>query len=89
MNLRRFSAMLNAGGGAEAVKKPPYVLRASDLDHNFSVVHLKPADGNNSAYIIKRDDGGYTLEGTRTFPVCENGKAVKYRFFASLVASEQ
>lgn len=89
MNLRRFSSMLNGEGGAEAVKKPPYVLRAGDLDHNFSVVHLKPSDGNNSAYIIKRDDGGYTLEGTRTFPVCENGKPVLYRFFASLVASNQ
>jgi hypothetical protein len=87
--LRRFSEMLTAGGGPGAVKKPPYVLRAKDLDHNFSYVHLKPADGNNSPYIIKRDDGGYTLEGNRTFPVCENGKAVSYRFFASLVASEQ
>lgn len=87
--LRSFGQMLNAGGGQGAVKLPPYVLRASDLDHNFSVVHLKPADGNNSPYIIKRDDDGYTLEGTRVFPVCENGKAVSYRFFASLVASEE
>ena len=85
--LRRFGQMLGAGSGPGAVKQPPYVLRASDLDHNFSLVHLKPADGNNSPYIIRRSDDGYALEGTRIFPVCENGKPVSYRFFASVVAS--
>jgi hypothetical protein len=83
--LRRFKDMLGAGAGAEAVKKPPYVLRASDLDHNFSYVHLKPVDGNNAPYKIKRDDHGYTLVGNQIFPVCENGQPVFYSFFASVV----
>jgi hypothetical protein len=86
--LRRFSEMLSAGGGPGAVTTPPYVLRAGDLDHNFQYVHLKPVDGNNSPYIIKRDDQGYTLVGTRVFPVCENGKPVYYCFFASAVESQ-
>jgi hypothetical protein len=67
----------------------PFGFKADDLDHNFSFVHLKPADGNNSPYRIRRDNEGYALVGNRTFDFKEGGGyIVQYQLFASLMGDE-
>jgi hypothetical protein len=81
--LKKFRDMLAGGSGDDAVKRPPYALKASDLDHNFELCHPLPVDGNNAAYTIDRSvAGGFRLRGQRIFDVCENGLPVQYRFFA-------
>jgi len=81
--LKKFREMLAAGSGDDAVKKPPYTIKAGDLDKNFELCHPLPVDGNNAGYTIDRSvAGGYRLRGQRIFDVCENGLPVKYRFFA-------
>jgi len=81
--LKKFRDMLAGGSGGDAVKRPPYAIKASDLDKNFELCHPLPVDGNNAGYTIDRSvDGGYRLRGQRIFDVCENGLAVQYRFFA-------
>ena len=81
--LKKFRDMLGGGSGDDAVKRPPYAIKASDLDKNFELCHPLPVDGNNAGYTIDRSvDGGYRLRGQRIFDVCENGLAVQYRFFA-------
>jgi hypothetical protein len=84
MDLVKFAAQLKG----DDEKSPPYALRASDLDANFAFLHLKKPDGNNAPYeILRSTDDGFTLQGARIFDVCENGSAVKYRIFASRVAT--
>ncbi len=81
--LKKFREMLGGGAGDDAVKRPPYTIKASDLDKNFELCHPLPVDGNNAAYTIDRSvEGGYRLRGQRIFYVCENGQPVQYRFFA-------
>jgi hypothetical protein len=81
--LAKFKSMLAAAAGDGAVKAPPFVIRASDLDKNFALCYPLPMDGNNNSYIVVRTSNeGYRLEGTQVFDVCENGKPFKYRFFA-------
>jgi hypothetical protein len=85
--LKKFKDMLSAGSGEDATKSPPYALKASDLDKNFELCHPLPVDGNNAGYTIDRSaTGGWRLKGQRIFDVCENGQAVKYRFFAERLA---
>ena len=85
--LKKFRDMVAAGSGDGAVKQPPYVIKAGDLDKNFELCYPLPVDGNNAGYTIDRSaDGGYKLHGQRIFDVCENGKAVKYRLFAERLA---
>jgi hypothetical protein len=81
-SLRNFSRM------QQGARDRPFGLKADDLDHNFSFVHLKPADGNNSPYRIRRDNEGYALAGNRAFDFCENGKLVQYQMFASAMGDE-
>lgn len=81
-SLRNFSQM------QQAATDQPFGLKADDLDHNFSFVYLKPADGNNSPYRIRRDNGGYQIEANPVFDFCDNGSPVRYRIFASRVADE-
>jgi hypothetical protein len=78
-SLRSFARMQQGARG-------PFGFKADDLDHNFSFVHLKPADGNNWPYRIRRDGEGYALVGNRTFDFCENLKPVQYQMFASLMS---
>lgn len=86
--LKRFRDQLAAASGNAAVKAPPFVIKASDLDGNFSQCYLLPTEGDNAPYVIERtSDDGYTLRGARIFDVCENGQPVKYLFFASKVPS--
>jgi hypothetical protein len=81
--LKKFRDMLAGGSGDDAVKRPPYALKASDLDHNFGLCYPLPTDGNNAPYTIERlSDGGFRFRGQRIFDVCENGLPVQYRFFA-------
>lgn len=81
--LKKFREMLGGGAGDDAVKRPPYTIKASDLDGNFELCHPLPVDGNNAGYTIDRSvEGGYRLRGQRVFDVCENGIPVQYRFFA-------
>jgi hypothetical protein len=81
--LKKFREMLAGGSGEDATKKPPYVIKAGDLDKNFELCHPLPVDGNNAAYTIDRSvEGGYRLRGQRIFDVCENGQPAQYRFFA-------
>jgi hypothetical protein len=81
--LKKFREMLGGGSGDDAVKRPPYTIKASDLDHNFELCHPLPVDGNNAGYVIDRSSsGGFKLRGQRIFDVCENGLAVQYLFFA-------
>jgi len=81
-SLRSFALMQQGARGQ------PFGFKAGDLDHNFSFVHLKPADGNNSPYRIRRDNEGYALASNRTFDFCENGKLVQYQMFASAMGDE-
>jgi len=81
-SLRSFARMQQGAGDR------PFGFKADDLDHNFSFVHLKPADGNNSPYRIRRDNEGYALAGNRVFDFCENGKPVQYQMFASVIGDE-
>ena len=81
-SLRNFSHM------QQAAADQPFGLKAGDLDHNFSFVYLKPADGNNSPYRVRRDNGGYQIEANPVFDFCENGNPVRYQMFASRVADE-
>ena len=70
---------------------PPFVIRASNLDKNFQIVSIMESSGNNSPYRVVRPAGGdgpYKLEPQKVFDVCENGKPVKYAFFASRVVQE-
>jgi hypothetical protein len=84
--LKKFRDMVAGGSGDNAVKQPPYVIKAGDLDKNFELCHPLPVDGNNAAYTIDRSvAGGFRLRGQRIFDVCENGKAVQYLFFAELL----
>lgn len=84
MDLVKFKEQLSG----EDEKSPPYALRASDLDKNFALLQLKKPDGNNSPYeILRPSSEGFTLQGARIFDVCENGQPVKYRVFASRVAT--
>lgn len=77
-------------GGKEDTKKPPFVISASKLDKNFGLCYLLPVDGNNAPYVIDRStDGGYKLQGSKVFDVCENGKPAKYRLFAERISDEQ
>lgn len=81
--LKKFRDMLAGGSGDHAVKRPPYAIKASDLDHNFGLCYPLPTDGNNAPYTIERlSDGGFRFRGQRIFDVCENGVPVQYRFFA-------
>jgi hypothetical protein len=81
--LKKFRDMLMAGSGSGALKSPPFVIKASDLDKNFGLCYPLPQEGNNAAYVVERpSDDGFRLKGTRVFDVCENGKPVKYLFFA-------
>lgn len=81
--LKKFRDMLAAGSGEGALKTPPFVIKASDLDKNFGLCYPLPVDGNNAPYIIERpSDEGFRLKGNKVFDVCENGKPVKYLFFA-------
>jgi hypothetical protein len=81
-SLRSFARMQQGAGDR------PFGFKADDLDHNFSFVHLKPADGNNSPYRIRRDNEGYALASKRAFDFCENGKHVQYEMFASVMGDE-
>jgi hypothetical protein len=86
-DLKKFKDMLGGGSGEGAVKEPPYALKASDLDNNFELCYPRPVDGNNAGYTIDRSvSGGWRLKGQRIFDVCENGQAVRYRFFAERLA---
>ena len=87
--LKKFRDMLSAGSGDEAIKQPPFVISASDLDKNFGLCYPLPTEGNNAPYVIERpSDVGYRLRGKMIFDVCENGKPVKYRFFAERLADQ-
>jgi hypothetical protein len=79
-SLRNFLQMQQAAGDQ------PFGFRADDFDHNFSFVYLKPTDGNNSPYRVRRDDKGYQIEPSTVFDFCENGSPVRYQMFASRVA---
>ena len=81
--LKKFRDMLAGGSGDDAVNRPPYALKASDLDHNFGLCYPLPTDVNNAPYTIERpSDGGFRFRGQHIFDVCENGQAAQYRFFA-------
>jgi hypothetical protein len=79
-SLRNFLQMQQAAGDE------PFGFRADDFDHNFSFVYLKPTDGNNSPYRVRRDDNGYQIEPSTVFDFCQNGRPVRYQMFASRVA---
>lgn len=79
-SLRNFLQMQQAAGDQ------PFGFRADDFDHNFSFVYLKPTDGNNSPYRVRRDDNGYQIEASTVFDFCQNGNPVRYQMFASRVA---
>lgn len=70
----------------QAAGDQPFAFSANDLDHNFSFVYLKPTDGNNLPYRVRRDDSGYQIEPSTVFDFCQNGKPVRYKMFASRVA---
>lgn len=70
----------------QAAGDQPFGFRAGDLDHNFSFVYLKPTDGNNLAYRVRRDDNGYQIEASTVFDFCQNENPVRYKMFASRVA---
>lgn len=77
--LKKFTEQLSGSD----TKQPPYALRASDLDANFKMCYPRPLDGNNRPYRVDwGGDEGWMLHGEALFDVCENGKPVKYRFFA-------
>lgn len=86
--LRKFREQVSGSDGDNATKKPPFVIRASDLDKNFALCYPLPQDGDNPAYVVVRSsDEGWRLSGNKIFDVCENGKPVRYRFFAERVTS--
>lgn len=85
--LHEFKNQLSA---SQDTGSPPYVIRASDLDKNFKICSVIETSGPDNAYRVVRPagpDGPYQLVGQKTFDVCENGKPVKYVFFANRVAS--
>jgi hypothetical protein len=82
--LKKFRDQLVSSGGDGATKSPPFVIRARDLDQNFALCYPLPQDGNSAPYIVVRSSNeGWRLEGAKIFDVCENGKPVRYRVFAS------
>jgi len=86
--LIKFRDLLGGGAGDGATKLPPYVIRAKDLDKNFAACYPLPTDGDGFAYkIVRPSEDGFKLVGAKVFDVCENGKPVKYRFFADRVPS--
>jgi len=85
MNLHEFKSQLSG----QDEKKPPYAIRAKDLDDNFSKCAPQMLDGNNHPYrVIRAANNNWRLEGTRIFDVCENGVPVKYRMFAEKLEAQ-
>jgi hypothetical protein len=66
---------------------PPYQIRGADLDTNFKKASPVSDTGDDTSYRINESKGGWRLVGTKVFDVCENGRAVKYRFFAQREAT--
>jgi hypothetical protein len=65
----------------DAKRDPKQPLNAGALDRNFRAVNPLQQEGNNAPYKVTQDEGGWKLEPTLVFDVCENGKLVKYQFF--------
>jgi hypothetical protein len=81
--LTKFSSQLAAKTGSNSLSSPPFAIRASDLDKNFALCFPVPLDGNNAPYMVVRvGNEGFKLAGNKVFDVCENGKPVKFSFFA-------
>ena len=82
--LLKFRDQISAGSGGGATQGPPFAIRASDLDKNFGLCYPLAVGGNNAAYTIERpSQDGFRFVGNKIFDVCENGKPVKFAFFAS------
>jgi hypothetical protein len=67
---------------------PPFVIRASDLDKNFKICSIMDNNGPDDPYRVDRPGGPgspYRLIPQKTFDVCENGKPVRYAFFAQRI----
>lgn len=67
---------------SEDPNSPPNSISARALDDNFAACLPLSAAGNNSPYKVNAQKGGWRLEPTVEFDVCENGAPVKYRFMA-------
>lgn len=79
MKLHLFKSQLSG----DDEKKPPYTIRAKDLDDNFAKCFPQTLDGNNHPYrVVRSASDNWRLEGTKVFDVCENGRPVRYRLFA-------
>jgi hypothetical protein len=79
-DLEKFKDDLKSGGTDPS--SPPSVISAGKLDRNFERCTPQSQDGNNVAYRVDSTDSGWRLLPTKTFDVCENGKATTYAFFA-------
>jgi hypothetical protein len=66
---------------------PPYQIRGADLDANFKKASPASDTGNDTSYRVSESQDGWRLVGTKVFDVCENGRALKYRFFAQREAT--
>ena len=87
--LHKFRDDLAAQTGEDAVKKPPFVIKAGDLDKNFALCFPIDLDGDNQPYrVIRSTPEGYRLRGNKVFDVCENGKPVRYMLFAEKVPDQ-
>lgn len=79
----KFAEQARQGGNPRA-GGPPYQIRGRDLDKNFKKASPVTEDGgNNQPYKVESEIDGWRLKGQSLFWVCENGKPVLYRVFAS------
>jgi hypothetical protein len=80
--LHEFKSQLS---GSE-IEAPPYVI----LDKNFKICSIMDNAGPDDPYRVDRPGGPdtpYRLVPQKAFDVCENGKPVKYLFFAQRMPS--
>jgi len=78
-DLEKFKDDLKGGNDPNAA---PSVISAGKLDRNFARCSPVARDGNTAPYKVDKTDDGWKLLPAILFDVCEDGKAVKYKFIA-------
>jgi hypothetical protein len=69
-------------------KQAPNSISGKAMDKNFRACLPTETTGNNQPYKVKADNGGWQLEPTLEFDICENGQPRRYRFMAQRIGGD-